>query len=118
MSNLASSIGSNALSGIIVIGFGAVVGGFWRWMRKHVAEPLKDVPIIKEDLADARSDVTIVMGQVSDLSQRFGPVEAQFEVNHGHSMRDSANRNEDLTRAVANKVGVDAEQVAPAVAPE
>lgn len=84
-----------------------VVGGvilsvpvwLWRWMEKHLARPLRDVPVIRKELVA--------------LSDRFRPIEEQFQLNHGHSLRDSNDRNEALTRAVAAQVGLDPETIAP-----
>ena len=75
-------------------------------MKKHVAEPLTDVPVIKRQVAALTSTVDGVV-------TRLGPIEEQFNVNHGNSLRDSNDRTETLARATAERVGVNTEQVAP-----
>ena len=47
IANVLNSVGSNAIGGIIAGVVLIVLGGFFRWMRKHVADPLKEVPIIR-----------------------------------------------------------------------
>lgn len=92
----------------IVIG-GVVLGvpvAAWRWGNKHVATPLKQVPIIA-------ARVETVDKKVDTLGLRLGPIEEQFNVNHGSSLRDSNDRSEKLNRAMADKMGLDPQAIAP-----
>jgi hypothetical protein len=90
----------------IVVG-GVVLAGpvaAWRWGNKHVASPLKEIPIIKADLGVVKVDVQ--------------NMKEQFTTNGGGSLRDSNNRTETLVRAVVRANDLNPEQIAPAEADE
>ena len=111
MESFSSTTFGQIVAGVIVgviLGFPVFVT---RWGNKHVAKPLKRVPVIE-------TQVTGLQAQLTDLSQRFRPMEEQFLVNHGHSLRDSNDRTELLVRETANRVGVNADIVAPPIQPE
>ena len=95
-----SSIESSALAQTIAIVCGAVIVGtpvaLWRYLRKNVVKPLQSVPAMQEDLK---------------------VVKAEVFANHGSSLRDSVNRNEVLTRAVAEVVGIDPDMLVPIQSP-
>jgi hypothetical protein len=106
IASLIDTVGPNALGGIIAALFILVVGWFFRWMRKHVAEPLQAVPGIVER---QESMETKLNAAVSDI----GAIKTEVHANHGSSLRDSVNRNEIVTRVIAEHVGVDPDTVVP-----
>lgn len=106
MESFSSTTLGQIVAGVIV----GIILGFpvfaWRWGTKHVAAPLKQVPVIT-------AQVSSLQRQVANISDRLGPIEEQFNVNHGHSFRDSNDRTETLVRATADRMGVDSSSVAP-----
>lgn len=91
-----ASVLSSAEAQTLAIVAGAVICGtpvvIWRKLRKEVVEPLKSIPEIKHDIAIVKAEVF---------------------ANHGSSLRDSVNRNEVITRAVAEVVGIDPDSIVP-----
>ena len=88
---------------------GAAVS-FHRWLKKHVAEPLTAVPgIVALQQEQER--------QLRDLKLEVKAISEQVHANHGTSLRDSANRNEVLTRELAKFVGVDPDSLVPPMPP-
>ena len=102
------SISSDAVGQTIAIVAGGIILGFpvaaWRWGNKHVAKPLQKIePLVeKVDNLDAKVD---------RMDTRLISVENQFHNNAGHSLRDQNDRNERLNRAMADHMGLDAEEV-------
>lgn len=80
----------------------AVVAGaglFFQWMKHHVAEPLQQVPIL---VADHGAMLTAI----DSIDTRLKGVESEFKNNDGHTLRDSADRNEAFTKEIAERIGI------------
>ena len=97
---------AQTLSLVAGAAFIASFGLLTRWMHKHIVRPLLVVPTIvtrQEAMTETLNALT------SDVAA----VKAEVHANHGSSLRDSTNRNEVLTRALAERVGVDPNALVP-----
>ena len=95
--DVAAVWGSWAQVVIAAVAVGGVGYTFFRWMRKHIADPLQEVPVIRAAQITMRADVL--------------NIQEQLKPNHGTSLRDSNDRTEVLVRAVADRIGVDAQSI-------
>lgn len=105
---------------IALIVAAAVLGAaglFHRYIKKNVVVPLRAVPKLVIDIATA-VDVAADNGRrLGNLETDVKAVKAEVFTNHGSSLRDSVNRNEVLTRAVAKASGIDADKLVPHQSP-
>lgn len=102
--DVATVWGSWAQVVLALVAVGGVLFAFFRWLDKHVAGPLQEVPVIRATQLKTSADVTAMRSDISALQEQMVP-------NHGSSLRDSNDRTEVLIRAVADRVGVDAEAI-------
>ena len=104
---IAESLRSQVESNLLAILLSAIVLGSLaaarRYTNKHVVEPVKAIPQLQADVLALKGDVAAI--------------HAEVHVNHGTSLRDSTNRNEVLTRALAERVGVDPDTLVPPMPP-
>ncbi len=97
IADTASAAGSWATVGLLGMAlFGAALA-LHRWMKRNVAEPIKQVAVIAE--AQRSTDAVI-----RRIDGRLLTVEAQVTNNGGASMKDSTDRNEQMTAATAKGV--------------
>lgn len=90
VADVASALGS---WGTVVLAAVAVIGvlfSMFRWTNRHVAEPLKEVAVIR----------TTQMEFVKTVNS----IKSELHPNHGSSMRDSIDRNEAITNETADKL--------------
>ena len=86
---------------VAVLAVGGAIFTFYRWVNKHVAQPLKAVPDIAAKQDAAFKSHRRQADQLSDLrsgqriiAERIVNIEAQLIPNHGTSLRDSNDRTE------------------------
>lgn len=94
------AVGSEILAIIIAALIVGISGLSHRYIKHNVVEPLRAVPQIIERQEQTATAIT-------DIQSDVRAVMAEVYTNHGTSFRDSANRNEVLTRAIAQVVGID-----------
>jgi len=78
------------LGGVAVLVIVAMFGLLWRKIDKHVVEPVREIPVIRATQLATSADVKLI--------------KAELFPNGGGSMRDSVNRNEDVTNATSEAV--------------
>lgn len=93
LGDVASAAGGWATLGLFVLALGGTLLAAHRWTRRHIVSPLQAVPKIE---------------------QRMTTLEAEFSPNHGSSMRDSLDRNERMTTALARFVGMPMDELTDA----
>ena len=103
-SSLLHDVEPNLIAGILCVILVAIPGALYRWLKKHVAEPLTEVPIIRATQLKTSADVSAMRADITALQEQMVP-------NHGSSLRDSNDRTEVLVRALAEQAGVDAEAI-------
>lgn len=106
IASLLHDVEPNLIAGILCVVLVAIPAALWRWLKKHVAVPLQEVPAIVERQEAMQIKLDKAVEQIDLVSE-------QVHANHGTSLRDSTNRNEVLTRALAEHVGVDPDELVP-----
>ena len=102
IASLLHEIEPNLIAGVLCVILVAIPAALWRWLKKHVAEPLTEVPVIRATQLQTSADVKAMRADITALQEQMVP-------NHGSSLRDSNDRTEVLVRALADRIGVDAE---------
>ena len=90
--DVASAAGSWATLGLFLFALLGAALGAHRWAMKHVAEPLREVPIL--------------VRKVGAMEEVLADVQSELKPNHGSSMRDSTDRSEQIAVQIAERVGV------------
>ena len=121
MSHASASILSSAEAQTLAIVAGAIILGtpvaIWRYLHKNVVKPLQAFPQLQEDIAAAVVVAADNKSQLIEMRSDLMLVKAEVFTNHGSSLRDSTNRNEVLTRAIAEVVGIDPDSLVPHQSP-
>ena len=95
----------------------SIVGGailaVRKWANKRLVEPLREVPVIRQQQVENGKTLKRQAECLSQLHEgqkkilkRQDAIDAEFRNNDGHSIRDSNDRTEIIARAVAEHLGL------------
>lgn len=99
---------------------------FFRWTRVHVADPLKEIPVMREtqihvkELAEAAAtmsaDTAAALNAqtplVATMQESVETINHELHSDEGGSVRDSIDRNENMTKETADQVEILADVLA------